>query len=202
MNDGYRVVNLGFTFKYFNRDYTQVSISTNGYVCLGENTECGLYQRPYTHDILIGLNYDLDPTRAESGQIYFKNLDSNSSDFQSSKFFLNVLDPEFEPENIFMITYDNVIAWMEYRVSFKIFLSIDSNKKSFVTFKFISCPKNYYKGFGIEDISPSGLSYLNNEGNLEESYIENGQQCVGSNVGQTGVWVKELSFWNISKGNR
>ena len=31
----YTIVNLGFTFKYADVSYTQVKISTNGYVCLG-----------------------------------------------------------------------------------------------------------------------------------------------------------------------
>ena len=80
----YEVENLGFTYKYFGRDYTQVSINPNGYVCLGENSKCGWPTGPSPYDILIGLNFDLDPTREGSGQIYYTKLDSNSFDFESS----------------------------------------------------------------------------------------------------------------------
>ena len=72
MDEGYEVVDLGFTFKYFWSDYTPVSISPNGYVCLGDNSECYSFKRPSPYDILIGLNCDLDPTREGSGQIYYK----------------------------------------------------------------------------------------------------------------------------------
>jgi hypothetical protein len=86
-----------------------VSISTNGYVFLGENSNM-----PY--DILVGLNYDLDTSRPGSGQIYYKSLTSNSFDFKSFKTYLNLFDPYFEPTNIFMITYDNVLPYIQQRV--------------------------------------------------------------------------------------
>jgi hypothetical protein len=104
MDDGYELVNIGFTFKYFWSEYTQVSISPNGYVCLGYNSVCYMSTRPSGHDILIGLNIDLDSTRKGSGQIYYKRLDSNSLDFESVKIYLNLFNPDFEPQQIFMIT--------------------------------------------------------------------------------------------------
>ena len=61
MNDGYAAVNLGFNVIYNGKEYAQVSISSNGYVCLGENTLCGSATRPTSYyDILVGLNYDFD----------------------------------------------------------------------------------------------------------------------------------------------
>ncbi len=101
MNDDYKVVNLDFTFVYFGKSYTQVSISSNGYVCMGINPACGNQMRPSPHDILVGLNYDLDTTRNGSGQIYYKNL----NDSTLASLYVNLLDPSFVPKNIFMITY-------------------------------------------------------------------------------------------------
>jgi hypothetical protein len=183
---GYENVDLGFTFKYIGTEYTRVSISTNGYVCLGNNNyECGISKRPFGHDILIGLNCDLDPEREGSGQIYYKNLDSNSIYFKS----FNLFNLDFEPQQIFMITYDNVLPSYIYSTSiasFQIYLSTDS-VKSFVVFKFKSCPKDliYY--------ASSGLNYKGIDGNLKEVIIPNDQQCIGSNVGQAGVWVSDVT---------
>ncbi len=191
MYDGYSVVNLGFIFKYFDREYTQVSISSNGYVCLGNNLKCDRKTRPSPYDILVGLNYELDTTLEESGQIYYKHLDSNSSDLESAKIFVNFVDPDFEPENIFMITYDNVLPFdvsFTSTFGFQIFLSSSENSQnSFVLFKFTSCPKY------LDLEASSGVTYKNNEGILQEVIIAVDKQCTGSNVNQTGVWVIDVT---------
>jgi hypothetical protein len=198
MVDGYEVVDLGFTFKYFDRDYTQLSISTNGYVCLGNNSKCDSFIILSSNDILVGLNHWLNTKRVESGQIYFKHLDSNLSDLGSSKIYLNLFDPDFEPENTFMITYDNVLAYYPSsstsRTSFQIFLSSSDsvNKKSFVLFKFTSCPTD------LNLRAPPGLRYKKNDGIPQIVKISDGQHCTGSNVGQTGVWVSDVK---TSSGN-
>ncbi len=181
----YKVLDIGFTFKYFGREYTQVSIGSSGFVCLGNNSECdGYNQRPSPNDILIGLNSYLNPTREGSGQIYYKQLNSNSIYFKS-------LSPGLEPQQMFMITYDNVLPFSPYSTSltsFQIYLSTDS-VKSFVTFKFKSCPKDlkydYYHS--------SGLNYIGIDGELQEVIIPNGQQCSGSNDGQAGDWVSDVT---------
>jgi hypothetical protein len=186
----YKVVDLGFTFKYFGRDYTQVSISLNGYVGLGNSFFCWLQTRPSPFDILVGLNYYLAPFNEGSGQIYYKNLDSNSLDFTSAKIYLNLFSPGFEPQQIFMITYDNVLPFYESisnsRVSFQIYLSTDF-VKSLVAFKFKSCPTD----LALE--ASSGLNYKRIDGSLQEVKIDDSQQCKGSNVGQTGVWVSDVT---------
>jgi hypothetical protein len=199
MEDGYELVDLGFKFRYFGKEYTRVSISSNGYVCLGDNYECGGTTPPSPHDILIGLNIDLDSTVEGSGQIYYKRLDSNSSDFTSAKIYLNLFNPEFEPQQIFMITYDNVFSndWGLYSntnsiVLFQIYLSTDA-VKSFVTFKFKSCPTDQYY------YSSSGLNYKRIDGNLKEWIIDNGLQCSESNVGQAGVWVNDVTTYSKFK---
>jgi hypothetical protein len=189
IDEGYAVVDLGFPFKYIGTEYTQVSISSNGYVCLGNNYECYERTRPTPFDILTGLNWDLDPTREGSGQIYYNNLDSNSFDFKSVKIYLNLFNPDFEPQQIFMITYDNVLpsSFVSSSItSFQIYLSTDF-VKSFVTFKFKSCPKD------LIYFSSSGLNYKRIDRSLREVIIANGQQCSGSNVGQTGVWVSDVT---------
>jgi hypothetical protein len=166
-----------------------VRISSHGYVCLGYNYKCHERTRPTPFDILIGLNCDLDPKRKGSGQIYYKRLDSNSLDFKSAKIYSNLFNPDFEPQQIFMITYDNVLPFSSTSTSitsFQIYLLSDS-VKSFVIFKFKSCPKDliYY--------ASSGLNNKRIDGNLKEVIIGNSQQCTGSNVGQTGVWVSDVT---------
>jgi hypothetical protein len=42
MSWNHKVVDLGFSYKYFGTDYAQVSISSNGYVCLGYNSNVGI----------------------------------------------------------------------------------------------------------------------------------------------------------------
>jgi hypothetical protein len=185
MGEGYYFdfdLNIGFVFKYFGTDYTQVSISSKGYVCLGNGSDCNTRN----FHILIGLSVSLNTRRNGSGQIYYKQLDVNSLDFVSAKIYLNLFDPEFEPNHIFMITYDNVLPvelTSTSLTSFQIYLSTDF-VKSFVTFKFKSCPND------ITLIASSGLVY---KPNLKGIKIVDGQQCIGSNVGQTGVWVSDVT---------
>jgi hypothetical protein len=199
MRENYTLVELGFVFQYFDKEYTKVSISSNGYVCLGENIDCGSNLRLANHDILVGFNCNLDATRRGSGQIYYKDLEPNSVAFKSSKIYLNLFNPEFEPTKVFIIIYDNVLASDDTgvstsKVSFQIVLSSDSFKRSYVTFKYTSCPTD----FSLR--APSGLN-LKNDGVFEEVKIEDDQQCTGSNVGQAGVWVSEVTLKRYSKSN-
>ena len=201
MTENYTVVQLDFIFKYFEREYSQVSTGSNGYVCFGENRECESFERPVPYDILVGFNCHLDTTRNESGQIYFNDLDSNSSDFKSSQIYLNLFDPDFEPTKVFTITFDSVLTSISNglstsRVSFQIILSAnESSKKSFIIFKYTSCPKD------LTLRASSGLNLVKKDGNLQEVKIPDGQQCTGSNVDQKGVWVSDVTLRNNSKGN-
>lgn len=184
----YTVVNLGFNFAYFGTDYSTVSISTNGYVCLGVNMKCDMRTRPSPYDVLVGLNSDPNPTRKGSGQIYFKNLCSN--DFYIGQSYSNLLDPTFSPTNIFMITYDNVLPFdrngvLNSKVSFQMFLLTDCIK-SFVILKYNLCPAD------LTLWASSGLNY-NNKGKLEELLIDKERACLSSNVNQMGVWATQVT---------
>ncbi len=191
-NDGYSVVSLGFNFTYFKNVYDQVSISSNGYVCLGNNQFCDQISRPSPYEILVGLNYDLDLTKNESGQIYYQHLSEYSMYYRTAKEYVNRLDARFVPTNIFMITYDQVMVLdQDYRVSFQIFLSTNSIT-SYVTFKYISCP------IGIKLNGSSGLNYKTSD-NMQEIIIVDGQQCKSSNVDQKGVWVSEVRHLESGK---
>ena len=152
-------------------------------MCLGVNQDCNRVTRPYPCDILVGLNYDFDSTRYESGQIYYQHL--NSDEF----ILITNLVLEFEPINVFMIIYDNIFL-DEYksptsRAAFQIFLATDS-KKSYVLLKYTLCPTY------ISLEASSGLNYIN-ESSFQESIILHGQQCTGSNIDQEGVWVYEVT---------
>ena len=112
------------------------------------------------------------------------------------KVYVNLIDNDFLPTNVFMITYDSILPkdkGSTSTTSFQIFISTDSNlNKSFVTFKYNSCPQ------GITLLASSGLNSGKNSIELDEVLIDNDLQCTGSNVEQTGVWVSEVT--NISAG--
>ena len=166
MNSSFEVIDIGFKFTYLDKSYSQVSISKYGYVCLSNNKQCDSMKRPSPHDILVGLNYDLNPLRNGSGQIYYKSLDAIDSNF-SPKTFVSLLSSTFEPNNMFIITFDNVLAdsvnSSTSRVSFRILFLTDS-EKTYVTFKYTSCPTD------LNLLTSSGLNY-NNDGKLEEILI-------------------------------
>jgi hypothetical protein len=188
VDDEYLVVSLCFKFAYFSKTYTQVSISYNGYVCMGDNTLCGKISTPSSNDILVGLNYDLDTSRIGSGQIYYQVLSSESVDFLLAKDYINLLDSIFIHMNVFMITYDNVLPFHKAsssKTTFKIFLLSD-NFKSYVIFKYTSCPSD------LSVLAKSGLNY-ENLGKFKEIIIEDGQQCNSSNVLKAGLWVTEVT---------
>ena len=194
VDDGFLVVNLGFNFAYFSKTYTQVSISSNGYVFMGANSLCGQTSRPSPHDILVGLNYDLDTRRSGSGQIYYQDVSSGSIDFLSAKDYVNLLNSTFLPTNVFMITYDNVLPCNTAslnKTKFQIFLLSD-NVKSYVIFKFTSCPT---------DLTLRGVPGLthNYNDNLRQLIIPENHHCTSSNIGQSGVWVTEVTSYSLGK---
>lgn len=195
-NSENKVLKLGFEFKYFGTVYSEININENGFVCLGRNEACDgfIITRPYPHDILVGLNFDLDlwgRYGRKRGQIYFKKLcpDTAAADYTLVKGFLNDFNPRFSPKNMFSITFDEV--WEYYAsnrnpitpASFQIFL-VSDDIMSYVIFKYTSCLK------GETLLASSGLNH-NNQGILESVNIIDGEQCTGSNVNERGVWVFE-----------
>ena len=198
INDGYTFINLNFDFEYFETVYNEVTISTMGYVCLGKNKACNIDIRPTIHDILVGLNYGLDTSRNGSGQIYYKSLRNDSTEFRMARIYVNLFSPTFIPYNIFMITYDQVLSYDKTsngKASFQVFL-LANFLKSYAIFKFIQCPAE------LTLKASSGLNHkasINNASTLKEITIDNGQQCTSSNVGQTGIWVIEVT--NLASGN-
>lgn len=204
-------INLGFEFTYFNTVYTEIKININGFVCFGKNKACddednscmgsrSTLQRPYPHDLLVGLNFCLStvPQHHPSGRIYFERLNSvTNSDYTLVKSYINVLNPSFSPSNMFLIVFDEVWPYYasnyvaETPASFQIFLSSNSTM-SFVLFKYTSCLK------GQTLFASSGLNH-DNGGILEEVNIVDGEQCTGSNVNQKGVWVFEVTSTIPSK---
>jgi hypothetical protein len=88
-----------------------------------------------------------------------------------------------------MITYDDVLTSdpsnFYSTASFQVFL-LSSSIKSFVLFKFKSCLTDLFLR------ASSGLTH-NDMSTLKEVRIADGQQCTSSNVGQTGVWVSDVT---------
>ena len=73
-------VPINFNFNYFGQSYSQLTISTNGYISFGTSSST-------SGNWISALYYDLD-TRT-SGGIYYQNLNSQSSDFNSIKSDIN-----------------------------------------------------------------------------------------------------------------
>ncbi len=161
-----------------------MSISSNGHVCLGNTKKCANYKKPLSYDTLIGWNLDLNTSLRDSGQLYYKHLNMNFTEY------VNALDTQFVPTNVLMITYDNVLpslTSLNSTVSFQIFLFSDSvSKRSYVAFKYKSCPNDSY--FETQ----SGLNYII-DGKLQDLMIVDGQQCKGTNINKAGIWVSEVT---------
>jgi len=181
-------VEINFNFIYFGQAFSQLTINTNGFVAF--NGSSGGYASSGNYTI-SGLNYDLD-TRT-SGGIYYQNLNSQSSDFNSIKSDINRLDAAFVPTNLFRITYDNVPLYLPSpnNVSFQIILA-SSSTKSFVLLKYANCfPTSFTPR------SPPGLYYLLLDDQKALSQISK-YSCLDSNVNLAGTWVFDVTS-RISK---
>ena len=120
-----------------------------------------------------------------SGGIYYQNLNSQLSDFNSIKSDINRLNPSFNPTNLFGITYDNVPAWSSSLfASFQIILA-SSSSSSYVLLKYTSCISE--RTF----LTPPGIYYTSTNG--RESSINFYYPCYSSNVNLTGTWVFDVS---------
>ena len=100
----YSLHNLGFNITYNGIAYSQVSISTSGYVCLGSNSACSSSVRPLTCDMIVGLNFNLSTSRSGSGQIYFFFLPSGTSNFILAQSYANLLNSTFTATKIFQVS--------------------------------------------------------------------------------------------------
>jgi hypothetical protein len=134
--------------------------------------------------MLVGLNFDLNTNRYESGQIYYQILNTNSTFFKSASDMVKLMNSTIETTNIFMITYDEVLPYSSgydttYKASFQFFLLTDSSA-SYVIFQYTSCLN------GLDLLAPSGLNYYH-VGIWQQNIITN--ECYSSNVNRTGIWV-------------
>jgi hypothetical protein len=173
-------------FYYFGNQFYQFIISTNGYICLDSNSQCGQPSRP-EGNVIVGLNYDLDTTRLGSGQIYYDNLNSESSYFKMAQQYVNIINSVYVPTFTLMITYDRVLPHLVSSTSltsFQIFLSLNSIQ-SYVIFHYTSCPTD------LELLAPSGLDHKVGESFYHMASITN--WCNSSNVAQPGVWVFDVT---------
>jgi hypothetical protein len=99
-NNGYGVVDIGFAFKYFDTNYTHVSIGSNGYVCLGNNSKCGV-TKPSPHD----------STSPPTPYLYqFKIHFNLKTDYDNNLFFESCQLTLNKSENMFNHTKRNCIS--------------------------------------------------------------------------------------------
>jgi hypothetical protein len=180
-DDNYGTVPINFNFNYFSQSYSQLTINTNGYVSFG--TYSGA-----SGNWISALGYDLD-TRYNGG-IYYQNLNSQSSAFNSIKSDLNRLNASFVPTNLFRITYDNVPNYGSgsFIASFQIILASDASK-SYVLLKYTSCLTSSLLS------NVQALYYLSANGQSLSSQMSL-NPCTGTNVNQVGTWVFDVSSLN------
>jgi hypothetical protein len=170
-------VAINFNFKYFAQSYSQLILSTNGFASFGTNSAT-------SGNSISALYFDLD-TRT-SGEIYYQNLNSQSSDFASIKSDINRRDASFVPTNIFRVTYLNVPYYGQTSplASFQIVLASDGSK-SYVLLKYATFLSSAYS---IR--TRPGLWYISATGQQMSNQISN--PCTSSNVNLPGTWVFRL----------
>jgi hypothetical protein len=140
-----------------------------------------------TSDFWISIqDYDLT-TLSSGGGIYYQNLNSQSLDFNSIASDLHRLNSNFQPTNLFRITYYNVPSkFGDYVITAQIVLASDSTK-SYVLLKYASC---------IPDAvlrKASGLYYFSS---LNGQHVSNeiSNACTSSNVNLDGTWVFDVTI--------
>lgn len=168
-----------FTFTYFGNKFTSVTIDTNGYVVFSSSTSCCSLTRPSLSNSIPALNFDLTTTLSTNGGIYYKYLNSSSSEIVSIQ---SIISPLFKATNAFSIEWNNVTALKTTSsVSFKIILATDTSS-NYVVLQYSSCLSGTYT-----PLSTPGLNYINQNGVLVQVAIVN--PCSSSNVNIPGTWV-------------
>ena len=172
---------INFNYNYFSQSYSQLNINTNGYVSFG-------FYSGASDNWISALNYDLDTSI--NGGIYYQNLNSQSTDFNSIRSDLNRLNASFVPTNLFRITFDNVPNYGSgsFFASFQIILASDASK-SYVLLKYTSCLTSGFLS------SIQALYYLSANGEYMSSQMSL-DPCTETNVNQEGTWVFDVSSSN------
>ena len=121
------------------------------------------------------------------GGINYQNL--NSSDFYPIKSDINQLNSNFDPTNIFRITYDNVSKYQDnsQKATFQIILATDS-LKSYVVLKYSSCLSN-----DPLRVLP-GIYFLGESGQQLSNLLTD--PCNSLNINQNGTWVFDVTTFN------
>jgi secreted trypsin-like serine protease len=177
-------ISLNFNYQYFNQAYTQVTINPNGYLQFG-STACSI-TRPINSNTISALNYDLDSRSNSNGGIYYKNILSGSTEMNSIKADVNLVNPNFVPTNAFRVTFDNVWNYGSGSLVATFQTNLVSNSvSSYVTLIFTSCLSNQTL------TASSGLNYINANGAWIQLPIN--LPFDSSNVGQSGKWVFDVS---------
>ena len=178
-DDDYGTVAINFNFNYFGTLYSQLILNTNGYLSFDSANSAA------SGNAISALYFDL--ITSSSGGIYYQNLNSQSSDFNSIKSDLNRLNSNFVPTNLFRITYDNVPAYEQSSLiaTFQIVLASDATK-SYVLLKYSSCLS------GATLRATPGLYYVSNS-NGQQMSNRFSNPCTSSNVNLTGTWVFDVS---------
>ena len=185
---------MDFPFVYFGANFSQLTVSTNGFVFFSSPVStCCRINRPTSSNVIAAYNYDLTTDEANSGAVFYRSLNtsSSSSDLLRIQNEINTLvqRANFIARSAFIVTYDRVQSYYNRSevATFQIILSSDLQRSSYVTISYESClthtPSVQLK---------SELDCLNSRlDGVYEKFILN--PCGSSNVNVSGKWIFDVS---------
>ena len=189
------ILPLNFSFNYFKVNYTQVKISTNGYLVFSPiNITCYI-TRPIPTNSIIAYNIDLYVNSGSGGGTYYNYISPFSNEMASLQLIINLVDQSFVPKNAFEVIWFNVTDYgsrnlLDYgSTRLKISLATDF-QNSYVLIQNMLCFNNLVLN------SIPGLNCINSSGTLREIPNTNkssNEPCISSNVGKAGTWIFEVS---------
>ena len=181
---------LNFQFSYFQRNYTSLTINTNGYITFR------LYplsytidpNRPTLSDTIAPYNFYFNSLR--SGNIFYR-ITTEYSDLLFIESEINQLlnlQASFKASQAFILTFDRIMTKNNKifkAMSFQTILSSNKNcNESYLTINYNSCVTNDTDNINLPY---SGFDCVNSTNQLIENLIIN--PCNSSNVGITGKWI-------------
>ncbi len=201
-DDNFEILNINFKYSFFKTNYTQMTVSTNGFLFFASPfSSCCNIIRPATSNLISPLNYDLITSASGGGNVFYKSLNqsASSNDLITIQNEINQLfkpQTNFTAKNAFVISYADAKSYYNSSdvTTFQIILSTDFIR-SYVTISYDLC---LTKTVGLPP--KSEINCLNKTNSLFEKYIVN--PCSSSNVNLPGKWIFDVTNdCNLNKLN-
>ena len=179
---------MGFSFPFYKKYYSEITISTNGYVVFSSfnsslNSSCCFgINRPQMSNLISAYNYDL--ISASNGNVFYRSVDTFSADLYTIQNEINqLLRTNFRASNAFVVTYANIASYSDRNdvANFQIILTTDS-VQSYLTLNYGYCLQ---KPMAFQIITE--IDCLDKSLNMVVNSIVN--PCTSSNVNVIGKWI-------------